>query len=151
MLAIVNQWLQQPSTLSWLLLVATLALAFIAACVLLGTAILFALGRYVRQRASFTELAQPLLDAGELEALVTLCKERLATYHDDAWAHYFMGQALHRRGELRLALTYLKRIPKLQAGWDVSAMVEAIERKLASGEERPELSVVPGPQSQSES
>jgi cytochrome c-type biogenesis protein CcmH/NrfG len=147
MLQYLSQWLQQPATSGWLLLVCAVALVVLALCAVFGAFVLVHVLRHVQQRASFAEQAQPLLDQSDLEALIALCRQRLATYHDDASAHYFMGCALHRSGELRLALTYLKRIPELQPGWDVSAMIAAIEAKvLAAGEERPELRVVPSPQ-----
>src|SRR5687767_11823312 len=105
MLATISQWIQQPGALHWLLLVSALALAVIAVCAVLGAVVLIVLFKYIRMRSSFAEQAQPLLDAGDLDSLVALCRQRLATYHDDASAHYFMGLALHWKGDLRLALT----------------------------------------------
>jgi len=80
-------------------------------------------------RASLSKQAQPLLDQGELNTLIEKCRARLALFNDDATARYFLGVALHRKGELRQALVHLKRIPEIQAGWDVGPMIQAVEAK----------------------
>ena len=74
--------------------------------------------------------------------VIEKCRERLMLFNDDASAHYFVGVALHRRGDLRQALVHLKHIPELQAGWDVQPMIQAIEGKLSALDEKPDLKVV---------
>lgn len=139
----VTQLLQQASVQGWLLLVAVLCLLAIAACSIIGLGLLVVIAREVNQRTTFGEKVQPLLDAGELEAVVQQSRQRLMTFPDDAMAHYFLGVALQRKGEHRQALAHLRRIPELQAGWDVAAMIEATEQRLSAEDSGPELRVVP--------
>jgi hypothetical protein len=134
--------LQQPMAIGWLLLVIAIAATIVAVCSMLILGILMVAGKQLIQRASFSENMQPLLDRGDLDMLVEKCRERLMLFNDDASAHYYLGVALHRRGDLRQALVHLKRIPDLQAGWDVRPMTQVIEDKLASLDDKPELKVV---------
>jgi tetratricopeptide (TPR) repeat protein len=138
----IHQLLQRPAAIGLLLFVIAVAAAIIAICSILILGILRNAGKQLMQRASFSENMQPLLDQGNLDALVEKCRERLMLFNDDASAHYFLGVALHRRGELRQALIHLKRIPELQAGWDVQPMIQAIEGKLAALDEGPDLRVI---------
>ncbi len=142
MLDAIHSLLQQPTATEWLLLVIAVSAAIIAVCSALILGILRVAGKQLMQRASFSENMQPLLDQGELDALIEKCSERLMLFNDDASAHYFLGVALHRRGDLRQALVHLKRIPELQAGWDVLPMIQAVESKLAALDEKPDLKVV---------
>ena len=142
MLEAINNLLQQPTATGWLLLAIAVAAAIIAVCSALILGILRVAGKQLIQRASFSENMQPLLDRGDLDMLIEKCRERLMLFNDDASAHYFLGVALHRKGELRQALIHLKRIPELQAGWDVQPMIQAIEGKLAALDEKPDLKVV---------
>ncbi len=134
--------LQQPETQAWLLLIAVVCLVVLAATAVVGLGTLMVVAREINQRSNLSEKLQPLLDKGELEAVMAQSRERLMTFPDDAMAHYFLGVALHRRGDLRQALVHLRRVPELQAGWDVAAMVSAIEEKLGAEERGPELGVV---------
>ena len=134
--------LQQPETQAWLLLIAVVCLVVLAATAVVGLGTLMVVAREINQRSNLSEKLQPLLDKGELEAVMAQSRERLMTFPDDAMAHYFLGVALHRRGDLRQALVHLRRVPELQAGWDVAAMVSAIEEKLGAEERGPELRVV---------
>jgi hypothetical protein len=95
-----------------------------------------------QSRMSFRDHAQGLLDEGLLSKLIDACHARMEIFHDDANAHWYLGTALYRRGELRMSLTYLNRVSSLQPGWDVSAMVAAIENQLAEAGDRPSLKVV---------
>ena len=142
MLEAINNLLQQPAATGWLLFVIAAAATIIAVCSILILGILMVAGKQLVQRASFSENMQPLLDRGDLDTLIEKCRERLTLFNDDASAHYFLGAALHRRGDLRQALVHLKRIPELQAGWDVRPMIQAIEDKLAALDEKPDLKVV---------
>lgn len=142
MLDAVHNLLQQPTATEWLLLVIAIGVAIIAVCSVLILGILRVAGKQLIQRTSFSENMQPLLDRGDLDMLIENCRERLMLFNDDASAHYFLGVALHRRGDLRQALVHLKRIPELQAGWDVRPMIQAIEDKLAALDEKPDLKVI---------
>lgn len=142
MLEAINNLLQQPTATGWLLLVIAVAAAIIAGCSVLILGVLRVAGKQFIQRASFSENMQPLLDRGDLDTVIQKCRERLMLFNDDASAHYFLGVALHRRGELRQALVHLKRIPELQAGWDVQPMIQAIDAKLTVLDEKPELKIV---------
>jgi tetratricopeptide (TPR) repeat protein len=104
--------------------------------------VILAAGRYLMQRGSFSERAQPLLDEGNLAKLIEICHARLEIFHDDAHAHWYLGVALYRRGELKFALRYLKRVPELHPGWDVSAMVTRIDEELKAKDGKPELTIV---------
>ena len=134
--------LQQPQTQGWLLLAAVVCLVILVVAAVFGLGVLMVVAREVNQRATLSEKLQPLLDQGEIEAVMLQSRERLQTFPDDAMAHYFLGVALHRRNEFRQALVHLRRVPELQAGWDVAPMVRAIEEKLAATESGPELKVV---------
>ncbi|MCI4429093.1 MAG: hypothetical protein JHC40_08000 [Burkholderiales bacterium] len=142
MLEAIDRLLHQPTATGWLLLFVAGALAIVAVCSVLTLGILRVAGKQLIQRASFSEHMQPLLDRGDLDTLMEKCRERLMLFNDDAAAHYFLGVALHRRGELRQALVHLKRIPELQAGWDMRPMIQAVEDKLTALEEKPDLKVV---------
>lgn len=124
------------------MLVIAIAAVIIAVCSILILGVLSVAGKQLIQRASFSESMQLLLDRGDLDMLIEKCRGRLMLFSDDASAHYFLGVALHRRGDLRQALVHLKRIPELQAGWDVRPMIQAIESKLATLDEKPDLKVV---------
>ena len=134
--------LLQPQTQGWLLLAAVVCLAILAMAAVFGLWIVIAIAREFNHRATLSQKLQPLLDQGELEAVMLQSRERLLTFPDDVMAHYFLGVALQRRGELRQALVHLRRVPELQAGWDVAPMVKALEEKLAATESGPELRVV---------
>lgn len=142
MLEAIHKLLQQPAAAEWLLLVIAVAAVIIAICSVLILGVLRVAGAQLVQRASFSENMQPLLDRGDLDMLIEKCRDRLKLFNDDASAHYFLGVALHRRGDLRQALIHLKRISQLQAGWDVQPMIQAIEDKSASADEKPDLKVV---------
>lgn len=142
MLAAIDRLLQQPTATAWLLLIIAIASAIVVVCSVLGLAILRLVGKQFIQRAAFSEQAQPLLDQGNLDTLIEKCRARLALFNDDAAAHYFLGVALHRKGELRQALVHLKRIPELQAGWDVGPMIQAVEAKLTASDAKPGLKAV---------
>jgi cytochrome c-type biogenesis protein CcmH/NrfG len=142
MLEAIHNILQRPAATEWLLLVIAVAAVIIAVCSVLILGILRVAGAQLVQRASFSENMQPLLDRGDLDTLIEKCRDRLKQFNDDASAHYFLGVALHRRGDLRQALTHLKRISQLQAGWDVQPMIQAIEDKIAASDEKPGLKVV---------
>jgi tetratricopeptide (TPR) repeat protein len=142
MLDAIHKLLQQPAATEWLLFVIAVAAAIIAICSVLILGILRVAGKQLVQRASFSENVQPLLDRGDLDLLIEKCRERLMLFNDDAAAHYFLGVALHRRGDLRQALVHLKRIPELQAGWDVQPMIQAVEGKLPALDEKPDLKVI---------
>jgi hypothetical protein len=142
MLEASHDLLRQPTATAWLLLVIAVAAVIIAACSVLIHGILRVAGKQLIQRSSFSENVQPLLDRGDLDMVIEKCRERLMLFNDDASAHYFLGVALHRRGDLRQALVHLKRIPELQAGWDVQPMIQAVEGKLAALDDKPDLKVV---------
>jgi hypothetical protein len=142
MLDAIHSFLQQPTATGWLLFVIAFAVTIIAICSVLILGILGVAGKQLVQRASFSETMQPLLDRGDLDIVIEKCRERLMLFNDDASAHYFIGVALHRRGDLRQALVHLKRIPDLQAGWDVLSMVQAIEGKLVALDEKPDLKII---------
>ena len=137
-----TDFLLQPQVQGWLLFAAVVCLVVIAVTTVLGVGIVMVAARAFNQRVTLTDKLQPLLDQGELDAVVLHSRERLQTFPDDAVAHYFLGVALHRRGENRQALVHLRRVPELQAGWDVAAMIKAIEEKVASTESGPELKMV---------
>jgi tetratricopeptide (TPR) repeat protein len=134
--------LKQPAATGWLLLIIAVAAMVTAICSLVILGVLKVAGKQLVQRASFAENMQPLLNRGDLDVLIEKCREQLMLFNDDASAHYFLGIAFHRRGDLRQALVHLKRIPELQAGWDVQPMIQAIEHKLAALDEKPDLKVV---------
>ncbi|MDO9093549.1 MAG: hypothetical protein Q8R98_14955 [Rubrivivax sp.] len=140
-----TDFLLQPQAQGWLLFAAVVCLIVIAVVSVLGVGTVMVAARALNQRATLTEKLQPLLDQGELDAVALQSRERLQTFPDDAVAHYFLGVALHRRGENRQALVHLRRVPELQAGWDIAPMIKAIEEKLASSESGPELKVVKPP------
>ena len=138
----INNLLLQPTTTGWLLLLIAIASMIVASCTVLILGVMRVAGKQLIQRASFSENMQPLLDRGDLDTVTEKCREQLMLFNDDASAHYFIGVALHRRGDLRQALVHLKRIPELQAGWDVQPMIHSIESKLAALDEKPDLKVV---------
>jgi hypothetical protein len=142
MLDAIHELLRQPTATGWLLLVIAVAAVIVAACSVLILGILRAAGKQLIQRSSFAENMQPSLDRGDLDLVIEKSRERLMLFNDDASAHYFLGVALHRRGDLRQALVHLKRIPDLQAGWDVQPMIQAIESKLAALDGKPDLKVL---------
>lgn len=130
---------------SWLPVIATGALVVIAFCAVIAMSIFVGISRFVKSRSSFSEGAQPLLDKGQLEPLIRLCRERLETFHDDTQAHYFIGLALFRKGELRAALNHMKKLTQLDPSWNVDAMILAIETQLGEQKDKPELKIVESP------
>jgi cytochrome c-type biogenesis protein CcmH/NrfG len=146
-----TDFLLQPQAQAWLLFVAVVCLIVIAVTTVVGVGIIMVAAQAMNQRATLTEKLQPLLDQGELDTVVLHSRERLQTFPDDAVAHYFLGVALHRRGENRQALVHLRRVPELQAGWDIGPMIKAIEEKLSSTESGPELKIVKHPSATSPS
>jgi len=135
--------LGHPHAEAWLLLAIAVSSIVVAVCAVLGVTTLRLVNNQLGEKASFSDHAQSLLDRGELTALVELAAERLLTFNDDASAHYFLGLALFRQGELRKSLSHLKRVPELQAGWNIQPMIAAIELQLANLNDKPELTVVP--------
>jgi cytochrome c-type biogenesis protein CcmH/NrfG len=129
----------EPSLLS---LVAVVSLVVIALSLLFLVFSAFSVLRYVKMRNSFSDLAQQVLDQGKLDELADVCRKRLTTHADDVHAHYFLGMALYRKGDLRPALGYLKRVPVLNPEWNVSSIVEAIESQVSTQDDRPELKIV---------
>lgn len=126
----------------WLLFAIAVSAAIVAFTALAFLGFLRQVMKINQSRMSFRDHAQSLLDEGQLSKLIDACHARMEMFHDDANAHWYLGTALYRRGELRMALTYLNRVPTLQPGWDVSAMVCAIEDQLAEAGDRPTLKVV---------
>jgi len=134
--------LDHPDAQLWLLLAIAVSSIVVAACAVVGLTILRLVSTQLLQKTSFSDQAQLLLDRGDLEGLIQMARARLSTFNDDAAAHYFIGLALYRQGDLRSALTYLVRIPKLHAGWDVQPMIQAIEKQLVELGEKPNLKIV---------
>ena len=114
----------------------------IALCAVFGVGLISVVARQINQRTSFTDKIQPLLDQGNLDSVTQECRERLRMFPDDATAHFYLGTALQRQGELRQSLIHLRRVPELQAGWDVGPMVAAVEKRLQSQESGPDLKIV---------
>jgi tetratricopeptide (TPR) repeat protein len=137
-----NAFLQQPIVVGWLLVAVAFTTSVVAVCSVLIVGILLVAGKQLTERASFSDQMQPLLDSGDLGTLIERCRARLKLFSDDASAHYLLGTALHRKGDLRQALPHLRRALELQAGWDVQPTIDAVETKLAASEERPGLTVV---------
>jgi tetratricopeptide (TPR) repeat protein len=129
-------------TTQWLLFAIAVGVGVIAFCSLMTMGVIVASARYLAQRGSFSQRAQPLLDEGNLSKLIELCHARLETFHDDAHAHWYLGVALYRRGELKHALRYLNRVPELEPGWDVSRMVTRIEEELNEKDAKPDLKII---------
>jgi tetratricopeptide (TPR) repeat protein len=144
MLEGIDRILQQPTAVAWLLLLIAVGSALTAVCSALALTLLRAIGTQLVQQRSFSDHAQTLLDRGSLDELVAECRNRLQTFADDVAAHYFMGMALQRMGDLRQALRHFKRVPELHAGWDVSPLIQALEQRLTAISEPPDLKVVPG-------
>lgn len=129
-------------TTQWLLFVIAVSVSVIAVCSFLTMGAIIAWFQYLGRRTSFSQDAQVLLDEGLLAKLIELCHKRMEDFHDDAHAHWYLGVALFRRGELKLALRYLMRVPELQPGWDVSAIVARIEEQLKEQDDKPDLKIV---------
>lgn len=127
---------------AWFPVTVVVLLAVIAVAALLALLLLWTLAQQLDQRASLSDKLQILMDKGDLQAVIKQCKERLSLFPEDATAHYFLGLALHRDGQSRLALVHLKKVPELQAGWDVSALLGAVERAAATTEKQAELRLV---------
>ena len=127
---------------SWFLFAVVALLAVIAVAAVIALLLLWSVAQQLEQRASLSDKLQVLMDKGDLEAVIKQCKERLSLFPEDATAHYYLGFALHQDGQSRLALGHLKRVPELQAGWDVSALLGAVERAAASMEKQADLRLV---------
>ena len=121
-----------------------MCLLVIALAAVLCTGLLFVVAKQINQRMSLNDKLQPLLDRGELDPVIQQSRERLMTFPDDATAHYYLGMALQRQGDVRQALVHLRRVAELNAGWEVSTLVAALERRLQAGEGSGELRVVQG-------
>jgi cytochrome c-type biogenesis protein CcmH/NrfG len=127
---------------TWFLWAVVALLATIAVSSVLVLAVLRTVATELNLRTSLSDKLQPLLDKGDLEAVIEQSKVRLQTFPDDANAHYFLGLALHRDGQSRLALAHLKRVPELQAGWDVSTLISAVEHAALLNEKPADLRLV---------
>lgn len=136
------EFMSKFDTTQWLLFVIAISVSVIALFSITTMAALIAWLQYMARRTSFSQDAQALLDEGLLIKLIELCHKRMEDFHDDAHAHWYLGVALFRRGELKLAIRYLKRVPELQPGWDVSAIVGRIEEQLEEQDDKPDLKIV---------
>src|ERR1700752_4091000 len=104
--------MMQFDTTQWLLFAIAVSVGIIALCSFLTMGVIINASKFLARRTSFSADAGALLDEGQNAKLIELCHERLETFHDDATAHWYLGIALYRRGELKLALRYLKRVPE---------------------------------------
>jgi cytochrome c-type biogenesis protein CcmH/NrfG len=127
---------------TWFLWAVVTLLAIIAMASVLVLAVLRTVAKEMDLRTSLSDKLQPLLEKGDLEAVIAQSKFRLQSFPDDANAHYFLGLALHRDGQSRLALNHLKRVPELQPGWDVSTLISAVEQAALTNEKPAELRLV---------
>jgi cytochrome c-type biogenesis protein CcmH/NrfG len=126
----------------WLLLAIVALLMVIAGCALVAAGALRTVAAHITSRSSFTDLVQPVLDRGELDEVIQLARTRLRDFPDDAAAHYYLGSALVRKGEKKAAHAHLLRVRALESGWNVEAMIGAVERDLATTSSSPDLRVV---------
>jgi cytochrome c-type biogenesis protein CcmH/NrfG len=126
----------------WFLFAVVALLAVIAVAAVVALLLLWSVAQQLDQRASLNDKLQILMDKGDIEAVIKQCKERLSLFPEDATAHYYLGFALYRDGQSKLALGHLKRVPELQAGWDVSALLAAVERAAANTEKPADLRLV---------
>jgi cytochrome c-type biogenesis protein CcmH/NrfG len=140
--------LQELVWIKWAL--AVIAAAFVVLAVS-AIAALWGLARIpaaIKERASFSDQAKRLLDKGLLDELVELCERQTAEFPGDANAYWFQAQADYRKGKLRRALSALHRVHELQPDWDATytdPMIAAIEQRLASEGDKPDLKIVTTP------
>lgn len=140
--------LQELVWIKWALIVIAAAFVLLTLAAIAGLWGLARVPAAIRERVSFSDRAKRLLDKDQLEELVELCDRQTAEYPGDANAYWFQAQADYRKGKLRRALSALHRVHELQPDWDATytdPMIAAIEQRLASEGDKPDLKIVTTP------
>lgn len=140
--------LQELAWIKWALVVIAAAFVVLAAAAIAALWGLARMPAAVAGRASFADEAKRLLDKGQLDELAELCDRQTTEFPGDANAYWFQAQADYRKGKLRRALSALHRVHELQPDWDATytdPMIAAIEQRLASEGDKPDLKIVTTP------
>jgi cytochrome c-type biogenesis protein CcmH/NrfG len=81
----------------------------------------------------FRERSQKLLEAGELDDVVALARERIAAKPNYTYAHWYLGRALYLQQKWTEALHAFNDVARIDPRWvddSVTPYVRAIEAKL---------------------
>ena len=86
----------------------------------------------------FRMMAEDYLARNEIDELISHVEERLESFPQDVYAHWYMGQAKYFKGRYPDAKRSFARVVELEPSWRTSAdsWLERIEEKL---EEDPKL------------
>ena len=115
---------------------------------LAALAIGFALGQYrprpkPRPKApaepadDFRDRSQKLMEAGKLDELIALARERIAAKPNYTYAHWYLGRALYLQQKWTEALRAFNDVARIDPRWiddSVTPYVRAIESKLRPSE-----------------
>lgn len=137
--------LNQLMWIKWLLIVIVAAIVFGAIGIVILARVFVKLPEQIKGDISFPDRARMLLDQGKPEEVISLSENRISKFPADSHAHWFLGQACYRAGDLRRALMCLRKTQELQPEWESSytgPLIRAIEERLAEGSSKAELKVI---------
>jgi len=140
-----NEILNQLVWMKWLLVTVVIAIAVGTVALTILVRIFSKIPEQIKNEVSFPDRAKVLLDQGKPEEVISLAEGCVSKFPADAQAHWFLGQACYRVGDLRRALICLRKTQELQPDWESSytgPLIRIIEEKLAEGYTKPELKVV---------
>ena len=140
-----NEILNQLIWIKWLLATVVVTFAVGAVALALLARMLSKIPEQIRSDVSFPDRAKALLDEGKPEEVIGLAEKRISKFPADGYAHWYLGQACYRIGDLRRALICLRKTQDLQPEWESSytgPLILVIEKKLAESSVKPELKVV---------
>ena len=140
-----NEILNQLIWIKWLFVTVVVAIALGAVVLTVLMRAFSKIPEQIKNEVSFQDRAKALLDQGKPEEVITLAEERVLKFPGDSQAHWFLGQACYRVGDLHRALICLRTTQELQPDWEstyTGPLIRVIEGKLAEGSVKPELKVV---------
>jgi cytochrome c-type biogenesis protein CcmH/NrfG len=111
---------------------------------LVGMTLLFyalkRMARFEGRATDFRKKAHHLLDKNDLDQVIKLTQDKIKTYPNDLYAHWFLAQAYYRKKEWHKALHEFHLIHEIAPSWRddyVDPYIYAIREKLTNA--RPEL------------
>ena len=140
-----NEILTQLVWIKWFLVVIVAALALGSVAMGIAVRAFAKIPEQMKSDISFPDRARELLDKGKTEEVIGLAEDRISKFPADSQAHWFLGQACYRVGDLRRALICLRKTQELQPDWEstyTGPLIRVIEEKLAKGTPKPGLKVV---------
>ena len=84
---------------------------------------------------AFKMSAEDYLARDEIDNLISHIEDRLKTFPQDVWAHWYMGQAKYFKGELTESKYSFNRVLELEPSWynSIDSWLDKIDEKLSEG------------------